>query len=141
LGCNSTPPKGSHLLRGLSSKIHFIPKSSFQKWLVSRTYPYELPKLHENKFTSHTPPCNILYVNKLTMLFAGVLNSRSNSLQLGGHDTIQVAKKMTKDSRDNSQCEQSSQQSSQGPTKYQMDLTRRITWHRPEHQLFFFWSS
>jgi len=26
-----TPPTGSHLLRGLSSKIHFIPKHSFQK--------------------------------------------------------------------------------------------------------------
>jgi len=106
------PPKGSHLLRGLSSKSHFIPKHSFKKWLVSRTYPYELPKLHEHKFTSHTPPCNILYVNKLTMLFVVVLNLRSNSLQLGGHDTIQEAKKMTKDLRDNSHREQSSQQSS-----------------------------
>jgi len=32
-----TPPKGSHLLRGLSSKSHFIPKHSFQKLLVYRT--------------------------------------------------------------------------------------------------------
>ena len=65
-----TPIKGSYLLRGLSSKSHFIPKHSFQKLLMSKTYPYELPKLHEHKFTSHIPPCNILYVNKLTMLFA-----------------------------------------------------------------------
>jgi len=137
LDANQTPPKGSHLLKGLSSKIHFIPKHSFQKWLISRTYQYELPKLHEHKLTSHTPPHNILYVNKLTMLFAGVLYSRSNSLQLGGHDTIQVAKKATKDLRNNSHCEQSSQQSSQGPTKYHTDLTRRRTWHRPKHQLFF----
>jgi len=95
--------------------------------LVSRTYPYELPKLHEHKFTSHTPPRNILYMNKLTMLFARVLNWRSNSLQLWGHDTIQVAKKMAKNSRDNSHSEQSSQQLSQGPTKYQTDLSRRRT--------------
>jgi len=107
-----TPSKGSHLLRGFSAKHHVIPKYSFQTWLVSRTYPYELPKLNEYKFTSHSIPHNILYVNKLTMLFAGVINLRLNSLQLGGHDTIQVAKKMTKDSRDNSHCEQSSQQSS-----------------------------
>ena len=52
-------------------------------------------------------------------------------------NTIQVAKKMTKDSKDNSHCEQSSQQSSQGPTKYQTGLTRRRTWHISEHQLFF----
>jgi len=57
------------------------------------------------------------------------------SITLG--DTIQVAKKMTKHSRDNSHCDQSSQQSSQGPTKYQTDLSRKRTGHRPEHQLFF----
>ena len=84
-----TPPKGSHLLR-VSSKSHFFPKHSFQKWLVSRTYLYELPKLHEHKITSHIRPRNILYVNKLNMLFAGVLNSRLNSLQLGGHDTGRI---------------------------------------------------
>jgi len=75
-----TPPKGSHLLKGFSSKSPFFPKYFFQKWLVSRTYPYELPKLIEHKFTSHTTPCNILYVNKLIMLLAEVLHSRSNSL-------------------------------------------------------------
>jgi len=63
------------------------------------------------------------------MLFVGVLNSRSNFVQLGEHDTIQVVRKMTKDSRDNSHCEQSYQKSIQGPTKYQTDLTRR-TKHR-----------
>jgi len=49
-----THPKGSHLLRGLSSKIHFIPKHSFQKWFVSKNYQYEFTRLHEHKFTSHT---------------------------------------------------------------------------------------
>ena len=88
-GCHATwrrdmTPIGSHLLRGFLAKHHLIPKYSFHTWLVSRTYPYELPKLNEHKFTSHSTPCNILYVNKLTMLFVGILNSRSNSLQLRG---------------------------------------------------------
>jgi len=73
-----TPPKGSHLLRGFSSKVLSSPT-----WLVSRTSPSELPTLQEHQFTSHTRIHNILYVNKLTMLSAGVLNSRSNYLQLG----------------------------------------------------------
>jgi len=51
--------------------------------------------------------------------------------------TIQVAKRMTEDLRDNSQCGQSSQQSRQGPTKYQTDLNKSRTEHRPEHQMFF----
>jgi len=43
------------------------------------------------------------------MLPAGVLNSRSNSLELGGHDTNQVAMKMTKEAKDKAHGEQSSQ--------------------------------
>jgi len=78
------PPKGSHLLRGFSSTSSFVPKYSFQTWLVSRNSPFELPKLTEHKFISHIIPNNILYVNKLNILFAGFLNSRSKSLQLGG---------------------------------------------------------
>ena len=52
-------------------------------------------------------------------------------------DTIQVDKKMTKDSRDHSHYEQSSQQTSQNPTNDLMDLTRGRTGHRLEHQMFF----
>ena len=52
-------------------------------------------------------------------------------------DTIQVDKKMTKDSRDHSHYKQSSQQSSQDSIKDLTDLTRGRTWHRPEHQMFF----
>ena len=52
-------------------------------------------------------------------------------------DIIQVNKEMTKASRDNSHYEQSSQQSSQYPTKDLADLTRRRSGHRPEHQMFF----
>ena len=110
---------------------------SLQTWIVSRIQLCELPKLHEHKFVSHPKLKNIFFGNKLTMLFAEFLNSRSISLQLGGHDAIQVAKKMTKDSRDKSHCEQSSQQSSQNPTKYHTDLTRRRIGLRPEHQMFF----
>jgi len=58
------------------------------------------------------------------MLFAGVLNSRSNSLELGGNDTNQVAMKMTKESKDKAHGEQSSQQKIQDPTKDLMDPTR-----------------
>jgi len=105
---NKTPPKGSHLLRGFSSKSHLIPKYYSQTWLVSKTHPYELPNLNEHKFTSHSISRNILYMNKLTMLFTGVLNSRLNSFQLGGHETSQLAKQLTKDTRENSHCDQSS---------------------------------
>jgi len=100
-------------------------------------FPFELPTLQEHQFTSHSIIRNILYVNKLSMLFARVLNSKSNYLQLGGHDIIQEDKQMTKDSRDNSHGEQSSHQSSQSPTKDLTDLTIRRTGHTPEHQLFF----
>jgi len=48
-------------------------------------------------------------------------------------DTTQLAKHI----RDNSHCDQSSQHSRQGPTKYWKDLRRRKI-GRPEHQMFFF---
>ena len=83
--------------------------------------------------TSH----NVLPVNKLTMLFTRVLNSRSNSFQLGGHDTTQLAKQMTKDTRGTSHFDQSSQLTRQGPTKYRKGLNRRRTGHKLEHQMFF----
>jgi len=92
-----TPPKDFHLLRGFSSKGLVIPKKSFQTWSIYRTLSFELPKLKEYKSSSHLTPCTILYVNKLTMLFAGVLNSWLNSLQPGGHDANQVNKEMPKD--------------------------------------------
>jgi len=71
------------------------------------------------------------------MLFAGVLNLRSNSLKSGEHDTIQANKKMTKDSHDHSHYEKSSQLSSEDPTKDLTNLTRRRNGQRPEHQMFF----
>ena len=65
-----TPPKGFHLLRGFSSQGFVIPKHSFKTWYVNRIPSYALPTLKEHKLSSHPNPCTILYVNKLTMLYA-----------------------------------------------------------------------
>ena len=67
-----------------------------------KTPSFELTKLKEHRTSSHPTPCTILYVSKLTMLSAGVLNSRSNSLEHwgGGDDTNQVVMKMTKEAKD-----------------------------------------
>jgi len=88
-------------------------------------------------FVSLPTPCNLLYVNKLTLLYAEVLNLRSNSHKLGGHDTIQANKKMTKDSNYHSHYEKSSQLSSEDPTKDLADLIKRRDGQRPEHRMFF----
>jgi len=53
-------------------------------------------------------------MNKLTMLFVGVLNSRTNSFEPGKHDTNW---QMTKDTTNTSQKGQSSQDTKSGPTK------------------------
>jgi len=71
------------------------------------------------------------------MLFVGVLNSRSNSIKLGGNDTIQANKEMTKDSNYHSHYDKSSQLSSEDPTKDLADLTRRRNGQRPKCQMFF----
>jgi len=71
---HQTPHKGSHLLREFLTPSPLIPKYSFPKWLVRRACPFELLKLKEHKFVSHTTPCTFLNVNKLTMLSVGVLN-------------------------------------------------------------------
>jgi len=93
------PSEGSHLLRGFSQTNQILPKHSLQTWHISKTHPCKLPKLHEHKFDLQTISKNvsIFSVNKLTMLFTRVINSRSNSFQLGGHDTTQLDKEITKD--------------------------------------------
>jgi len=96
------PPKGYPRLRGFSQTNHLFPKHSLQPWSVSRIHPCELPKLHEHKFVSHPKLRNIFYGNKLTILFAGVLNSWMNSFQPRGHDTNQSNQQMTKDTSSNS---------------------------------------
>jgi len=102
------PPKGYPLLRGFSQRNHLFHKQSLQPWPVSRIHPCELPKLHEHKFVSHPKLKNIFSGNKLPMLFAGVLNSRTNYFQPRGHDTNQSNQQMTKDTSSTSQKVQSS---------------------------------
>jgi len=53
-----------------------------------------------------------------------------------GTDTNQVAMKMTKEPKDKTHGEQSSQQIIQDPTKEVMDPTREDE-HKLEHQIFF----
>jgi len=90
---------------------------------------------HEHKFASQLIYRN--QMNKLTMLFVGVQNSRSNSFQLGGHDTNQIDKQMNKDTTKTSQLGQSSQHPRQSPTKHQKDLNKRRIRHKPELEIFF----
>jgi len=124
-------------LRGFLSPSPFIPKYSFPTWLVKRAHTFELPKLKEHKFVPHPTPCTILYVNKLTMLSVEILNSRSNSIKPGGHDTNQANKKMTKDAHYHSHHEKSSQQTSEDLTKDLAYLTRGRNGHKAEHLMFF----
>ena len=82
--------------------------------------------IKQYKSSSHLTPCTILYVHKLIMLYAGVLNLWSNSLQPEGHDANQVNKEMLKDA--NLHNEKSSQS---------IDLTRGRIGQGPKHLKFF----
>ena len=72
-------------------------------------------------------------MNKLTMLFEGVLNSRRNSFELGEHDTN---RQITKDTTSTSQKGQSSQDTRPGPTKPQERINKKRS-YKPEYQKFF----
>ena len=101
--CGNTfqnPSKGLH-------QNPFDHTHSLQTLHVTRTIPPRLLKFNKHKFASQITYIN--QVNKLTMLFAGVLNSRSNSFQLGGHDANHLDKQMTRDTINTSQLSQSSQ--------------------------------
>jgi len=129
-------PKGYPLLRGFSQTNHLFPKHSLQPWPISRIHPCELPKLHEHKFVSH-PKLRIIFSgNKLTMLFVGVLNSRTNSFQPGEHDTNQSNQQMTKDTSNTSQNGQSSQYTKSNPTKPWESISRRRS-YKPKYRKFF----
>ena len=91
-----TPPKGSHLLRGFFTK-HFIPKYSLQTCHVARILTYHLLALNESKSSLPFSSSTVLLDSKLPLLYAGVLNSRSNFLQLAGHDVNPKYMKMIKD--------------------------------------------
>ena len=130
------PSKGSLLLRGILQIDHLFPKHSLQPWSVSSIHSCELPKLHEHKFVSHPQLRNLFSGNKLTMLFAGVLNSRMNSFQPGGHDTNQSKQQMTKDKSSTSKKGQSSHYTKSGPIKPRGNINKRRT-YKPEYQKFF----
>jgi len=84
------PPNGFHLLRGLFPKNIIIPKQYFPTWSVYRTSLSELLTLKNAKSSLPFFSSIVLIDNKLTLIYAGVLNSWSNSLQLGGHNTTQA---------------------------------------------------
>ena len=130
-------PKGYPFLRGFSQTNHLFPKHSPQTWPVSRIHPCELPKLHIHKFISYPKLRNIFFGNKLTMLFVGILNLRTNSFQPGGHDTNQSNQQMTKDTSTTSQKGQSSQYTKSGPTKPRERIIKRRESYKLEYQKFF----
>jgi len=109
------PPNGFHFLRGFFPKNILIPKQSFPTWSVYRTSFSVLPMFQNAK--SSLP---------ISLSYAGVLNSWSNFLQLGGHDVIQKYIKITKDAT----LEGSSQQANK-------DLINRRNGQRPKHLKFF----
>jgi len=74
------------------------------------------------------------------MSFVGVLNSRMNSFQLG-HDTTQIAKKMTKDTKDISHFDNSSQHPRQGSTCVRRTSTEEELGINQSIKCSFFWSS
>jgi len=78
------PPNGFHLLKGLFPNNIIIHKQSFPTWSVYRTSFSELPTINNAKSSLPFFSSTILFDSKLTFLYAGVLNSWSNSLQLGG---------------------------------------------------------
>jgi len=71
------------------------------------------------------------------MLFAGVLNLRTNSYQPGRHDTNQSNQQMTKGISSTSQKGQPSQYTKSSPTKPQESISRRRRSYKPEYEKFF----
>ena len=109
------PSKGLHLIRSFSHQIPFDPTHSLETLHVTRTIPPKLLKINEHKSASQLTYIN--RVNKLTMLFSRVLNSRMNSFQPGGHDTNHNNQQMNKDTSSTSQKGQLSQYTKSSPTK------------------------
>ena len=96
------PPNGFHHLRGLFPTNIIIPKQFFSTWSVYRTSFSELPLRTNSKscfpFSSSTVNCE----SKLTLLYAGIQNSWSNSLQLGEYDRDQIREDFTNGGRGHS---------------------------------------
>jgi len=68
------------------------------------------------------------------MLFAGVLNSRTNSFEPREHDTN---RQMTKDTTSTSQKGQSSQDTKPGPTKPKKRINKRRRSYKSKYHKFF----
>ena len=96
------PPNGFHHLRGLFPKNIILPKQFFPTWSVYKTSFSELPLLTNSKsylpFSYSTFSCK----NKLTLLYAGIQNSWSNSLQLEEYDRDQIREDFTNGGRGHS---------------------------------------
>jgi len=129
------PSKGLRLIRSFWHQIPFDRTCSLQILHVTRTIPPKLWNINEHKFASQLTYIN--QVNKLTMLFAGVLNSRSNFVQLREHDTNHIIQQMAKDTTSTSQIGQSSRYIKSDPAKPQESINRRRTKYKPEYQKFF----
>ena len=81
------PPNGFLHLRGLFPKKNIIiPKQFFPTWSVYRTSFSELPLLTNSKSCLHFSYSTVNFDSKLTLLYAGIQNSWTNSLQLGEYD-------------------------------------------------------
>jgi len=93
------PPNGFHHLRGLFPKNIIIPKQFFPTWYVYRTSFLELPLLTHSKSCLPFSYFTINFDSKLTLLYVGIQNSCTNSLQLGEHDRYQVKEDFTNGGR------------------------------------------
>ena len=93
------PQNGFHLLRVLFPKNIIIPKQCFPTWSVYRTSFSELPLLTNSKSCLPFFYSTGNFDSKLTLLYAGIQNSWTNSLQLGENDGDQVEEDFTNEGR------------------------------------------
>jgi len=83
------PPNGFPHLRSLFPKDIIIPKQIFPTWSIYKTSFSEIPLFTNDK--SCLPLSSTFYCKyKLTLFYAGIQNSWTNSLQLGEYDENQV---------------------------------------------------
>ena len=95
------PPNGFHHLRGLFPKHIITPKQIFPTWSVHRISFFELPLLPT--FKSCLPFYSTFNCkNKLTLLYAGIQNSWTNSLQLEEYDENQIKEAFINEGRGHS---------------------------------------
>ena len=92
------PPNGFHHLRGIFPKHIIIPKQNFPTWSIFRTSFSEIPLFPNAKSClpfSSTFNCK----NKLTLLYAGIQNSWTNSLKLEEYDENQIKEAFNNEGR------------------------------------------